>query len=165
MAKEATFDIVSNVDMAEVRNAVNQAVAEIRQRYDFKGSKAEINLDAKKSTITLLGDSEPQLKTIIDILQSKLIRRNVPIKAMRYGNPEHGAGGMARQVITLQQGIPTEKAKDIVKLIKGMKLKVQASIQENQVRVTGKKRDDLQAVISMLKDKEFDFDMQFVNYR
>ncbi|MDH5477952.1 MAG: YajQ family cyclic di-GMP-binding protein [Nitrospinota bacterium] len=165
MAKDSSFDIVSKVDMAEVQNAVNQATAEIKQRFDFKGSKAEITLDHKEGALTLLGDSEPQLKTIIDILQSKFIKRGVPIKALIYGDPEPASGGMSRQKITLQQGIPTEKAREIVKLIKQMKNKTQAAIQDDQVRVSGKNRDDLQAVIAMLKEKDFDIDMQFVNYR
>jgi len=165
MAKDSSFDIVSKVDMAEVLNAVNQTVAEIRQRYDFKGSKAEVALDQKAGAITLLGDSEPQLATIIDILQSKLIRRNVSIKALQYGVVEKAGGGMARQTVTLQQGIPTEKGREIVKLVKNMKLKVQAAIQQDQVRVTGKKKDDLQAVMTAIKEKDFDIDMQFTNYR
>ena len=165
MAKDCSFDIVSKVDMNEVTNAVNQAMAEIKQRYDFKGSKAEIKLDAKAGSISILADSEPQLKTVIDILQTKLIKRKVAIKALQYGAVDKAGQGMVRQTITLQQGIPTEKAKEIVKVIKGLKLKAQAAIQEDQVRVSGKKRDDLQAVIEAIKDQDFDIDMQFTNYR
>ena len=165
MAKDSSFDIVSKVDMAEVVNAVNQATAEIKQRYDFKNSKAEIKLDKDAGTITILGDSEPQLKTVIDIVQSKLIKRSVPIKALQYGNVESASGGMSRQVITFQQGIPTDKAKEIVKIIKQMKRKVQASIQDDQVRVSGKKKDDLQTVIEEIKEKDLGIHMQFVNYR
>ncbi|MGK7345478.1 MAG: YajQ family cyclic di-GMP-binding protein [Candidatus Nitrospinota bacterium M3_3B_026] len=165
MAKESSFDIVSKVDMQEVSNAINQAMAEIRQRYDFKGSKSEITLDQKAGTINILADDDLKLKSVVDILQSKLVRRGVALKALDYGPVEKATGGMARQVITLQQGIPTEKAKEIVKLIKNMKLKVQGAIQGDQVRVTGKKKDDLQAVIAALKEKDFGIDMQFINYR
>ncbi len=165
MAKDSSFDIVSKIDMAEVVNAVNQATAEIKQRYDFKGSKAEIKLDKDAGAITILGDSEPQLKTVIDIIQTKLIKRSVPIKALEYGSVESASGGMSRQVITFQQGIPIEKAKEIVKIIKQMKAKVQGSIQDDQVRVSGKKKDDLQAVMDELKGKDLGIHMQFVNYR
>lgn len=165
MAKESSFDIVSRVDLAEVKNAVNQAMAEIKQRYDFKGSKAEITLDQKENAINILADSEPQTKTVIDILQSKLIKRGVPIQALEYGKVEDAAGGMARQSIKLQQGIPTEKAREIVKIIKGMKIKAQASIQDDQVRVSGKNKDDLQSVIAELKDRDLGIHMQFTNYR
>ena len=165
MASDSSFDIVSRVDMAEASNAINQTVAEIKQRYDFKGSKAEVTLDQKEGTVTILGDSEPQLKTIIDIVQSKLIKRKIAIKALQYGTVEQAAGGMARQVITFQQGIPIEKAKEMVKIIKSMKIKVQASIQEDQVRVSGKKRDDLQTVMTTLKESDLDIHMEFVNYR
>jgi hypothetical protein len=165
MAKDSSFDIVSKVDMAEVKNAINQATAEIKQRYDFKGSKAEITLDEKEGALTILADSEPQLTSVIDILQTKLIKRNVPIKALDYGTVEAAGGGQSRQKITLQQGIPIEKAREIVKMIKQMKTKVQASIQEDQVRVSGKNRDDLQAVIAMLKEHDFEIHMSFSNYR
>lgn len=165
MAKDCSFDIVSKTDMAEVLNAVNQTLAEIKQRYDFKGSKAEVTLDQKDGKITMLADSEPQMRSVVDVLQSKLIKRGVSIKALQYGEVERASGDMARQVITLQQGIPTEKAREIVKLIKNMKIKVQASIQDDQVRVTGKNRDDLQEVIAMLREEDLDIDMQFTNYR
>jgi hypothetical protein len=165
MARDSSFDIVSKVEMPEAVNAINQATAEIKQRYDFKGSKAEIKLDKDAGTITILGDSEPQLKTVIDIIQSKLIKRGVPIKALIYGNVESAAGGMSRQVITFQQGIPIEKAKEIVKIIKQMKVKVQASIQDDQVRCSGKKKDDLQMVMDELKGKDLGINMQFENYR
>ena len=165
MAKDCSFDIVSKTDMAEVTNAINQALAEIKQRYDFKGSKSEITLDQKTNAINVLSDDELKLKSVIDVLQSKLIKRGVSIKALQYGTVERASGDMARQTISLQQGIPTEKAKEIVKLIKNMKIKVQGSIQEDQVRVSGKNRDDLQEVMSMLKEKDLDIDMQFTNYR
>jgi len=165
MAKDSSFDIVSEVDMQEVLNAVNQCTAEIKQRYDFKGSKSEVTLDQKAGSVTILADDELKLKSVIDILQSKLIKRGISIKALQYGSVERASGDMARQVITLQQGIPVDKAKEIVKLIKGMKVKVQGAIQENQVRVSGKNKDDLQTVMSALKEEDFGIDMQFTNYR
>ena len=165
MASACSFDVVSKVDMAEVKNAVNQAMAEIKQRYDFKGSDAEISLDQKQGAITLTADSEPQIKSVEDILESKLVKRDVPLKALVRGAVEKAAGGAVRQVIKLQQGIPVDKAREIVKFIKGLKLKVQSSIKDEQVRVSGKKRDDLQDVITMLKEKDFGVHMQFTNYR
>lgn len=165
MAKDSSFDIVCKVDMMEVTNAVNQTMAEIKQRFDFKGSKAEVTLDQKESAIPLLADSEPQLKTVTDILQSKLVKRGISLKALEYGTVEKASGDMARQTVKLQQGIPTEKAKEIVKLIKNMKLKVQASIQDDQVRVSGKSKDDLQEVMTALKKEDLGIAMQFTNYR
>lgn len=165
MAKDCSFDIVSKTDLAEVTNAINQALTEISQRYDFKGSKSEITLDQKAEAINILSDNELKLKSVIDILQSKLIKRGVSIKALEYGTVERASGDMARQTISLQQGIPIEKAKEIVKIIKNLKVKVQGSIQEDQIRVSGKKRDDLQEVMALLKEKDFDIDMQFTNYR
>lgn len=165
MAKDSSFDIVCKVDMMEVTNAVNQTVAEIKQRFDFKGSKAEVTLDQKENAIPLLADSEPQLKTVTDILQSKLVKRGISLKALEYGAVENASGDMVRQTIKLQQGIPSEKAKEIVKLIKNMKLKVQASIQDDQVRVTGKSKDDLQEVMTALKAEDMGIAMQFTNYR
>ncbi|MBF0171239.1 MAG: YajQ family cyclic di-GMP-binding protein [Nitrospinae bacterium] len=165
MAKEHTFDIVSKTDMAEVVNAVNQATAEIGQRYDFKGSKAELTVDQKASTVTILADDEMKLTAVIDILQSKLVKRGVSIKALDYGKKEAASGDMIRQVVTIQQGIATEKAKEVVKLIKQSKLKVQASIQEDQVRVSGKSLDDLQQVQKLVREQNYDFDLSFGNYR
>ncbi len=165
MAAESSFDIVCKVDMQEVDNAVNQALKEIGQRFDFKGSKSEIVLDKLKGTLTLSSEDDFRLKSLNDILQSKVIKRGISLKALSYGKVESAAGGSVRQVITMQQGIPQEKAKEIVKLIKNTKLKVNASIQQDQVRVTGKSRDDLQAVIAMLKGEDLGIDMQFVNYR
>lgn len=165
MAKDSSFDIVCKVDLMEVTNAINQTVAEIKQRFDFKGSKAEVTLDQKESAIPILADSEPQLKTVLDILQSKLVKRGISLKALEYGAVEKASGDMARQTVKLQQGIPSEKAKEIVKLIKAMKLKVQASIQDDQVRVTGKSKDDLQEVMTALKKEELEIAMQFTNYR
>lgn len=165
MAKDNSFDIVSKTDMAEVLNAVNQATAEIKQRYDFKGSKSEISLDQKARSITILTENDIKLRNVIDILQTKLVRREISLKTLNYGAEEKASGDMIRQVISIQDGIPTDKAKEVVKIIKGSKIKVQASIQQDQVRVSGKKRDDLQAVMTLLKESDLDIDMQFENYR
>ncbi len=164
-AEEHTFDIVCKVDMQEVVNAQNQALKEISQRFDFKGSKSNIELDKDKATLTLISDDETKLKSLIDILQSKLVKRNVPLKTLSYGKIEQAAGNTVRQVITLQQGIPTEKAKEIVKDIKDTKIRVSAEIQKDQVRVKGKKLDDLQAVIAKIKEKDYGIYVHFTNYR
>lgn len=158
-----SFDIVSKVDMQEVDNAVNQAKKEISQRYDFKGSKSEIDL--KENTITLLADDDYKLKAVIDILQSKILKRNISLKSLDYAKEEPASGGMVRQVINIKQGIATEKGKEINKIIKDTKMKVQSQIQGDQVRVTGKKIDDLQEVIQLLKSKDLGVDLQFVNMR
>lgn len=158
-----SFDIVSKVDMQEVDNAINQTVKEIGQRYDFKGSKSEVTLE--KESIKVLADDDFKLKAVIDILQSKFVKRNISPKALQYGKAEQASGGMVRQVITLQVGISKEKAKEIGQVIKETKLKVQSQIQDDQVRVTGKNIDDLQEVIRVLKGKDLDIDMQFVNFR
>ncbi|NLL17889.1 MAG: YajQ family cyclic di-GMP-binding protein [Clostridia bacterium] len=163
MAKDASFDVVSEVEMQEVDNAVNQTIKEIRQRFDFKGSKAEISLEGDE--IKIIADDEFKLKSVIDILQSKAVRRNVPLKSLSYGKIEPASGGTVRQIVKVQRGISKEKAKEIVAAIKQMKLKVQAQIMDDQVRVSGKKLDDLQAVIQMLKQKDFGIELQFTNYR
>lgn len=162
-----SFDVVSEINMQEVDNAVNQAIKEIQQRYDFKGSKSEITLDKtkEKEAVTVLADDDYKHKAIIDIIQSKFIKRNLSLKSLDYGKVEQASGGMLRQVIKLKQGIPGEKAKEIVKVIKDTKMKVQASIQGDKVRVEGKKRDDLQEVIQLLKGKDFDLPLQFGNFR
>jgi len=165
MADEHSFDIVCDVDMQEVTNAVIQALKEISMRFDFKGSKSSIELDKGKSLIMLLSDDEQKMKSVIEILQSKLVKRGVALKAITYGKMEPAAGNAVRQVITLQQGIPQEKAKEIVKLIKDMKLKVSSEIQKDQVRVRAKKIDDLQFIMSHLKEKDFGIHVQFSNYR
>lgn len=165
MAEEHSFDIVSVVDMQEVSNAVDQAMKEIGQRFDFKGSKSSITLDKKNSTFTLISDDEHKLKSVIDILQSKLIKRGVPLKSLNYGKIEPASGNTVRQVVTIQQGVPQEKAKEIVKFIKELKLKVSTEIQKDQIRVKGKKIDDLQSIISKLKEKDFGIALQFTNYR
>jgi uncharacterized protein YajQ (UPF0234 family) len=165
MASDSSFDIVSKVDMQEIDNALNQARKEIGQRYDFKGSKTEIELRQKENEIVVISDDDFRLKAVVDILQNKMIKRSIPLKALTYGTPAPAAGGTVRQVITLQNGIDKENAKQIVKMIKETKLRVQASIMEDQVRVSGKNKDDLQSVITMLRAAELPFAMQFVNYR
>jgi hypothetical protein len=158
-----SFDVVSVVNMQEVDNAVNQAIKEIGQRYDFKGSKTEVTLD--KDGIKVLTDDDYRLKAVVDVLQSKFVKRGVSLKALQYGKVEPASGGCVRQVIAIQQGISTEKGKEIVAIIKQTKLKVQSQIQDEQVRVTGKSTDDLQAVIQLLKGKDLGVEMQFVNRR
>lgn len=163
MAAENSFDIVSKIDMSEVTNAITQALKEISQRFDFKGSKS--NITQEKDDLVIVSDDEYKLKSVIDILQAKLVKRGVPIKNLSYGKIEAALSGTVRQKLTLQQGIPTDKAKEIVKAIKDAKMKVQASIQSDQVRVTGKNRDDLQATIQLLKGQDFKIELQFTNYR
>ena len=158
-----SFDIVSKVDMQEVDNAVNQAIKEIGQRYDFKGSKCQIT--PEKDSVKILADDDYKLKAVVDVLQSKFMKRNISIKALQYGKVESASGGMVRQIITVQQGISKEKAQDITTAIKESKLKVQAQIQDDQVRVTGKNRDDLQEAIQLLKGKDMNVEMQFTNFR
>lgn len=159
-----SFDIVSKVNMQEVDNAVNQAQKEMQQRYDFKGSKSEIKWE-KKEEMTILADDDSKLASVIDILQTKFVKRGVSLKALDFEKVEDAAGSMKRQVVKLRMGIPTEKAKQIIKIIKDAKLKVQTQIQDEQVRVTGKKIDDLQEVIQLLKGKDVDIDLQFENMR
>jgi uncharacterized protein YajQ (UPF0234 family) len=163
MSKDASFDIVSKVDMQEVTNAVNQAQKEIEQRFDLKGTGSEISLE--KETIALKAADEMKLKNVLDIVENKLIKRNVPVKNLDYGKIESALGGAVKQVVTLKQGIDKDQAKKIINLIKETKLKVQPQIQEDQVRVTGKNRDDLQAVIAKLKGADLDLDLQFLNFR
>ena len=163
MAKENSFDIVSKTDYAEVTNAVNQTTKEISQRFDFKGSHATVELQDKD--LLLAAEDETKLRNMNDILQSKLVKRGISLKALDYQKVEPAAGGTVRQLAKIQQGIPTDKAKEVVKFIKDGKFKVQASIQGETVRVSGKDRDTLQEVISALKGKDFGIDMQFDNYR
>jgi uncharacterized protein YajQ (UPF0234 family) len=165
MAEEHSFDIASKVDLQEVLNSVQQATKEIGQRFDFKGSKSSIELNKDKGEITVVSDDELKLKTVIDILQTKLVKRGVSLKALNYGKIEQAAGSTVRQVITLQQGIPVEKAKEIVKIIKDTKMKVQSEIQKDQVRVRAKKIDDLQAIMKILKEKDLGVHIEFLNYR
>ncbi len=150
--------------MAEVKNALDQTMKEVRQRFDFKGSRAEVRLEGEEELI-LSAEDETRLRNMNDILQQKLVRRGVPLKALSYGRVEPAAGGTVRQHASIQQGIPSEKAKEIVKFIKESKLKVQAAIQGDVVRVTGRDRDTLQDVIAKLKAKDFNINMQFTNYR
>jgi len=163
MAQQNSFDIVSQVDNAEIKNALDQTMKEVRQRFDFKGSKAEVQHE--KDDLILTAEDETKLRNMNDILQQKLVRRSVPLKALSYGRVEPAAGGTVRQSVAIQQGIPSDKAKEIVKYIKDTKLKVQAAIQGDMVRVTGRDRDTLQDAITQLKAKDFGINMQFTNYR
>ena len=158
-----SFDIVSKVDMQEVDNAVNQTIKEIAQRYDFKGSKSEVTLE--KDAVKILADDDFRLKAIVDILQSKCIKRGISIKSLDYGKAENASGGMVRQNIAIKQGIAKEKGKELCAIIKETKIKVQGQIQEDQVRVTGKNIDDLQEIIRLLKGKDLDVELQFINFR
>jgi cyclic-di-GMP-binding protein len=163
MAKENSFDIVSKIDYAELDNAINQTTKEITQRFDFKGSKATVEVDDKD--LMLSAEDETKLRNMNDVLQGKLVKRGIPLKALTYEKIEPAAGGTVRQRVTIQQGIPTDKAKEIVKFIKDSKIKVQAAIQGDNVRISGKDRDVLQEVIAKLKAQDFGIDMQFDNYR
>ena len=163
MPADNSFDIVCKVDMQEVTNAVDQARREVDTRYDLKGSKNEIKLE--KTELLITSADEMKLKAVVDILQSKLHKRGVPLKALTYGDVEAAAGSTFKQKIGLQQGIPIDKAREIVRLVKDTKLKVQAAIQEDQVRVSGKNRDDLQKVIALLRDRDLGVALQFTNYR
>jgi uncharacterized protein YajQ (UPF0234 family) len=163
MAQQNSFDIVSEVDRAEVTNAINQTTKEVRQRFDFKGSSATVALEGNE--LILSAEDETKLRNMNDIFQQKLVRRGVPLKALSYGTVDPAAGGTVRQRVQIQQGIPQDKAKEVVKFIKDSKAKVQASIQGDIVRVSGKDRDTLQTVISQLKGRDFGIDMQFSNYR
>jgi uncharacterized protein YajQ (UPF0234 family) len=165
MADEHSFDVASKVDLQEVLNAVQQAMKELQQRFDFRGSKSSIELNKDKHEITVVSDDDQKLKSVVDILQTKLVKRGVSLKALQYGKVEPAAGSTVRQTIELQQGIPVEKAKEIVRIIKDTKLKVQAEIQKDQVRVRGKKIDDLQAIIGLLRDKELGIHIDFLNFR
>jgi len=162
---EHSFDIVSRVDLQEVSNAVDQAMKEIKQRYDFKGSKSSIEFNRDSGELTILSDDDYKLKSVVDVLQTKLVGRKVSLKSLQFQKVEQASGGTVRQVVKLQQGIPQDKAKDIAKMIKDTKIKVQATIQGDQLRVKGKKLDDLQSIIQMIKDKDLDFHVEFVNYR
>ena len=163
MAQQNSFDIVSQVDHAEVMNAVNQTMKEVRQRFDFKDSKASVALEEKD--LALSAENETKLRNMNDILQQKLVRRGVPLKAFSYDKAEPAAGGTVRQRAHIQQGIPQDKAKEIVRFIKDTKVKVQAAIQGDVVRVTGRDRDTLQDIIAKLKAKDFGIHMSFTNYR
>ncbi|WP_420239284.1 YajQ family cyclic di-GMP-binding protein [Telmatobacter bradus] len=165
MAQENSFDIVSKVDVQEVRNAVEQAVKEIRQRFDLKDSKSEVNLAEGDKEIQLASAGEYQLEAVKEILGQKLVKRGVSLKNLTYSKLEEATGQSVRQKITLQQGIPSEKAKEIVKLVKDSKKKAQATIQGDTVRISSKDRDELQAIIALLRGKDLGVDLQFTNYR
>ena len=165
MAQENSFDIVSKIEIQEVRNAIDQAVKEVRQRFDLKDSHSEIKLVEGDKEIQLASDGEYHLEAVKEILGQKLVKRGVSLKNLSYGKLEEAMGKSVRQKITLQQGVPIEKAKDIVRIVKDSKLKVQASIQGDSVRVSGKDRDSLQSVIALLRGKDLGVDLQFTNYR
>jgi uncharacterized protein YajQ (UPF0234 family) len=162
---ENTFDIVSKIELPEVSNAIQQAVKEIQQRYDLKNSHSSIELNEKDQKILLQSQDEFKLKAVVEILEQKLVKRKVPLKGLNFGTVMPAAGSTVRQEVTLQQGIPIEKAREIVRVIKDSKKKVQASIQGDFVRVSGKDRDALQDIIQLLRGNEFGIDMQFTNYR
>jgi uncharacterized protein YajQ (UPF0234 family) len=160
---ESSFDVVSSVDLQEVRNAIAQAMKEITTRFDLKGTGSAIDLQGEE--IVLASSDEFKLKAVRDVLETRLVKRSVPLRALSFGTIEKALGRTTRQKISLQKGIPSEKAREIVKVIKGTKLKVQAAIQGDQVRISGKNRDDLQTVIRVLKETDLGIDMQFTNYR
>jgi uncharacterized protein YajQ (UPF0234 family) len=160
-----SFDVVSKIDLAEVSNAVQQAMKEITQRYDLKDSKSNIELKEKENKLVLTSADEYKLKAITEILGQKLVKRQVPLKGLSYGTVTPAAGSTVKQEISLQQGIPAEKSREIIKKIKDSKLKVQASIQGDLVRISGKDRDTLQSAIKLLRESDFGIDMQFTNYR
>ncbi len=163
MAKSNSFDITSTTDLNEVRNAINQTMKEVHQRFDFKGSVSDVTLE--ETDLVLLSDDEYRLKSLLDILEARLIKRGVSMKALSPDRIESAAGGNIRERIHIQQGIPTDKAKEIIRFIKDTKLKVQVSLQGDTVRVSGKDRDTLQEVIARLREEDFGIDMQFTNYR
>ena len=161
-----SFDVTSQVDLQEVDNAVNQARKEIAQRYDFKGSKAAIEFDRGEGTLTLIADDEFKMQSLWEVVETRLVRRKVPLKNMKRGDIERGANDTVRRVITLQQGIPTEASREIVKFIKDHKLrKVQPAIQGDQLRISSPSRDELQQVMAKLREQDFGVELQFGNYR
>ena len=160
-----TFDIVSKIDLAEVNNAIQQAMKEILQRYDLKNSKSDIQLNEKDHKIVLTSEDEFKLKAVTEVFEQKLVKRKVPLKGLVFGPVAAAAGSTVRQEITLQQGIPIEKAKEIVRLVKDSKKKAQASIQGDTVRISSKDRDELQAIIALLRGKDMGLELQFTNYR
>lgn len=161
-----SFDVTSKVDLQEVDNAVNQARKEVSQRYDFKGSKAAIDFDRTEGTLTLTADDEFKLQALWEVLETRMVRRKVPLKNLKRGEVEHGANDTVRRVITLQQGVPIEAGREIVKFLKDRKLrKVQPAIQGDQLRVSSPSRDELQSVMALLRDEDFGVELQFGNYR
>jgi len=166
MPAQVSFDVTSTVDLQEVDNAVNQARKEIGQRYDFKGSKATIELKKTENLVEIVADDSMKMGAVWDILQTRLVRRGVPVKNLKAAEPEPIAGGLLKRVVTLQQGIPVESARDIVKFLKDQKLKkVQAAIQGDQLRISSPSKDDLQSAIRLLKSQDFGVELQFGNYR
>jgi uncharacterized protein YajQ (UPF0234 family) len=165
MAQQFSFDVVSKFDEQEVDNAVNQARKEVEQRYDFKGSNTVIDMNLKEKTITLHTSDDMKLRALHEILNGKMIKRGISLKALDYGTAEPATGGSLRQIIKLKSGLESEQAKQITKMVKDLKLKVQAAIQGEEVRITGKSKDDLQAAMQTLKGQNFDFPIQFTNYR
>ena len=160
-----SFDVVSNIDLQEVVNAIHQTEKEVRTRYDLRQSKSTIEFDSTAQRIVVRSQDTFSLRSVLEILEQKLVRRKVPLKGLHYGEVQPAAGSSVLREINLQQGIPMEKAREMVKLIKQLKLKVQASIQGDQVRVSGKKRDELQEAIAALQERDFGIDVQFSNYR
>ena len=165
MAQAFSFDITSKVKMEEIHNAVNQTLKEMSQRFDFKGSKSEVNLNQKESTITIIADDELKMKNIVEILKLRLAKRDISPKALEFGKVESSFQGTVTQVVTVQSGLSSEQCKELTKFIKELKLKVQASIQDAQVRVSGAKKDDLQTVMQALREKDLSFHIEFANYR
>lgn len=165
MADNYSFDIVSEIDWQEVDNAINQTRKEILSRYDFKGSKSTIEYSQKDKTITILADDDYKSKAIVDMMQNKFVKRNIPLKSLKYKPQEEAGGNMVRQIIEVLQGINKENAKLIVKIIKDSKIKVQAAIQDEQVRVSSRDKDLLQEAIALVRGAELDFAVQFTNYR
>jgi uncharacterized protein YajQ (UPF0234 family) len=165
MADNSSFDVVSTVDMQEVKNAVDQTLKELGQRFDFKGSKSTLTLKEKEKILEVVSDNDYKLKAVLDILKAKWVKRNISLKALDYGKVEQALGGTVRQHITIQSGIVDEKTKAIVKSIKGKKFKAQGQIQGDQVRVQSKSKDELQSVIAFLKQQDFGIDLQFINFR
>jgi cyclic-di-GMP-binding protein len=160
---ESSFDVVSSVDLQEVKNAISQAMKEITTRFDLKGTGSDVSLQGEEIVIT--SADEFKMKAVRDVLETRLVKRNVPLKALTFGTMDKALGGTVRQKVSMQKGIPTDKAREIVKIIKNSKLKVQAAIQGDQVRVSGKNKDDLQSVMQSLKAADLGIDMQFTNYR
>jgi len=163
MAKDCSFDVVSEVDLQEVDNAVNQTVKEVAQRFDFRGSKSTVTLEGV--LIKVVSDDDHKLKNVIEILQAKIIKRGISLKNLEYGKVESGFSGTSRQIVTVKKGIDKDKAKDVIAYIKNNKFKVQAQVQDDQVRVIGKNKDDLQNAIAQLRQHDFGIDLQFVNFR
>jgi cyclic-di-GMP-binding protein len=166
MPQDFSFDVVSEVNLQEVDNAINQAIKELRTRYDFKGTKCDIQFSREKASVTLLADNDLHHKSLTEMIHTKLAKRGVSVKSLKYSTAEKALDGMLRQTAEVQQGIPQERSKELVKSIKALKLKVQASIQGDHIRVAGRAKDDLQTVMEMLRSQKVaDLPLQFVNYR